>query len=156
MRQACFPDELILVAEVAEASLSLFRRFLPRFGAHAISLALRLGKTLQDQSTLVSLHKLKLWTGRDTWLDFCRIGKFKRILALEEADQEGFEEEGFFFHQRKRGDPKSRAQQQLRELEGKERLERSRVERRLKLTQSARQGTLRVYNLHMSISLQII
>ncbi|KAL3158741.1 hypothetical protein ABBQ32_011470 [Trebouxia sp. C0010 RCD-2024] len=69
-----------------------------------------------------------------------RIGKLKRVLALEEADQEGFEEEGYYFHQRKRGDPKSRAQQQLRELEGKERLERSRVERRLKLTQCTRQG----------------
>ena len=71
-----------------------------------------------------------------------RVGKFRRVLALEEADQEGFEEEGYYFHQRKRGDPKSRAQQQLRELEGKERLERSRVERRLKLTQSIRQGRL--------------
>ena len=71
-----------------------------------------------------------------------RIGKFRRVLALEEADQEGFEEEGYYYHQRKRGDPKSRAQQQLRELEGKERLERSRVERRLKLTQSIRQGML--------------
>ena len=72
----------------------------------------------------------------------CRIGKFRRILALEDADQEGFEDEGLYYHQRKRGDPKSRAQQQLRELEGKERLEKSRVERRLKLTQAAGQGTL--------------
>lgn len=71
-----------------------------------------------------------------------RIGKFRRILALEEADQEGFEEEGLYYHQRKRGDPKSRAQQQLRELEGKERLERSRVERRLKMTQAIRWPTL--------------
>ncbi len=69
-----------------------------------------------------------------------RIGKFKRILALEEADQEGFQDEGLFYHQRKRGDPRSRAQQQLTELEGKERLEKSRVERRLTLTQSVRQG----------------
>lgn len=76
----------------------------------------------------------------ECWL--FRVGKFRRVLALEEADQEGFEEEGYYFHQRKRGDPKSRAQQQLRELEGKERLERSRVERRLKLTQSIRQGML--------------
>ncbi|DBB01935.1 hypothetical protein WJX77_010097 [Trebouxia sp. C0004] len=68
-----------------------------------------------------------------------RIGKFRRILALEDADQEGFEDEGLYYHQRKRGDPKSRAQQQLRELEGKERLEKSRVERRLKLTQAAGQ-----------------
>lgn len=73
---------------------------------------------------------------------FCRIGKFRRILALEDADQEGFEDEGLYYHQRKRGDPKSRAQQQLRELEGKERLEKSRVERRLKLTQAAGQGKL--------------
>lgn len=72
----------------------------------------------------------------------CRIGKFRRILALEDADQEGFEDEGLYYHQRKRGDPKSRAQQQLRELEGKERLEKSRVERRLKLTQAAGQGKL--------------
>ena len=72
----------------------------------------------------------------------CRIGKFRRILALEDADQEGFEDEGLYYHQRKRGDPKSRAQQQLRELEGKERLEKSRVERRLKLTQAAGQGEL--------------
>ena len=71
-----------------------------------------------------------------------RIGKFKRVLALEEADQEGFEEEGYYFHQRKQGNPKSRAQQQLRELEGKERLQKSRVERRLKLTQCTRQGAL--------------
>lgn len=71
-----------------------------------------------------------------------RIGKFKRVLALEEADQEGFEGEGYYFHQRKQADPKSRAQQQLRELEGKERLERSRVQRRLKLTQCIRQGAL--------------
>lgn len=69
-----------------------------------------------------------------------RIGKFRRILALEDADQEGFEDEGLYYHQRKRGDPKSRAQQQLRELEGKERLEKSRVERRLKLTQVAGRG----------------
>jgi len=72
----------------------------------------------------------------------CRIGKFRRILALEDADQEGFEDEGLYYHQRKRGDPKSRAQQQLRELEGKERLEKSRVERRLKLTQAAGRGKL--------------
>lgn len=75
-----------------------------------------------------------------TLLFLLRIGKFRRILALEDADQEGFEDEGLYYHQRKRGDPKSRAQQQLRELEGKERLEKSRVERRLKLTQVAGRG----------------
>ena len=67
---------------------------------------------------------------------------------MEEGDNAGFEDEGFYYHQRSRRDPKSQAQQQLRELEGKERLERSRLEHRLKLTQDVHQGT---YNkiLHM-------
>lgn len=38
------------------------------------------------------------------------------------------------YYDRSRRNPKSRASQQLRELEGRERLERSRVERRLHLT----------------------
>lgn len=59
---------------------------------------------------------------------------------MEEGDNAGFEDEGFYYHQRSRRDPKSQAQQQLRELEGKERLERSRLERRLKLTQDVHQG----------------
>ena len=67
-----------------------------------------------------------------------RIGKCKRSLALG-ADQDGspYPEDEQQVHQRKQ-----RAAQQLRELEGKERLEKSRVERRLKLTQCTRQGML--------------
>mmetsp|Transcript_18421 Transcript_18421/g.55530 ORF Transcript_18421/g.55530 Transcript_18421/m.55530 type:complete len:1186 (-) Transcript_18421:1035-4592(-) len=68
-----------------------------------------------------------------------RVGKLKRVMALDENDRSGMEDEGLFGYDRNYR-PRNRAQQQLRELQGKERLERSRIERRLALTTHSGKG----------------
>ncbi|KAG2434073.1 hypothetical protein HXX76_007801 [Chlamydomonas incerta] len=70
-------------------------------------------------------------------------GKHRRVLANSEEGHDGHgipPEDYDYDYVTHRGNAKARAAQQVRELEGRERLERSRIEARLRLTAAAREA----------------